>query len=172
MHFDEITSIFPYGGDGDDGGGGGSGGGGDAQLLHAAGTLRSEPEEQEEDDEEQGGEDRCYACNTLLERRSVRKFFRFCAVFSLLSLAFSAPLRVCSEAVGSNSSSSSSMDLPEEEEEDCEGVFIQFVVITAVDLILALIYTVQLGMRIQYTTFLCSRKSNRVCGGACGCGPA
>lgn len=133
VHFDEITSIYPV-----------------DTPQQDVGTLRSDAEE----DDDQGGAERCYAYSTLLQKRSVKKFFRVCAVFNLLSLAFSAPLRVCSEAAnGGNGTDASG--------EDCQGVFVQFVVIAGADLVLALLYTVQLFMRVQYTVFLCCRKGNR-----------
>ena len=140
VHFDEITSIFPL----------------DRvdslpDSQHHAGTLRSEPEEEED----QIGAEKCYTYSTLLGRHWVKKFFRVCAVFNLLSLAFSAPLRVCPEMKdGQNVTDTSG--------EDCDGVFIQFVIIAAADVILALLYTLQLLMRIQYTVFLCFGKNKRV----------
>lgn len=144
VHFDEITSIFPL--DRVDS---------VPDSQHHAGTLRSEPEE-----EDQIGAERCYTCNTLLERHWVKKFFRVCAVFNLLSLAFSAPLRVCSERGNSTEpDGGNSTDIPGE---NCEGVFIQFVVIAVADVILALLYTVQLLLRVQYTVFLCFRRDKRV----------
>lgn len=132
VHFDEITSIYPLepGNDVFP----------DSQQL--VGTLTSEPEE----DDDLAGSGKCHTCNTLLERRSVRRFFRVCAVLNLLSLAFSAPLRVCppiSEGVNSTKS-----------DQSCDGVFVQFVVIAVVDLILAVLYTVQLIMRLQYNIFV------------------
>lgn len=142
VHFDEITSIFPFDRGGDSL---------PSDPHHHAGTLRSEPEE----DEDQSGAERCYTCSTLLERHWVKKFFRVCAVFNLLSLAFSAPLRVCTERKNGGNNT----DMPGE---DCEGVFIQFVVIAAADVILALLYTTQLLMRVQYTAFLCFRRDKRV----------
>lgn len=48
--------------------------------------------------------------------------------------------------------------------DECEGVFTQFVVIAIVDLIVALLYTVQLLMRLQYTFFLCFKgHGKKVC---------
>ena len=132
VHFDEITSIYPLepGNDVFP----------DTQQL--VGTLTSEPE----DDDDQAGSGKCHTCNTLLERRSVRRFFRVCSVLNLLSLAFSAPLRVCPLPAAEGNST--------EEDKSCEGVFIQFVVIAVVDLILAVLYTVQLVMRLQYNIFV------------------
>lgn len=130
VHFDETTSIYPL-----------EPVFPDTQQL--VGTLTSEPE----DDDDQAGSGKCHTWNTLLERRSVRRFFRVCAVLNLLSLAFSAPLRVCppitEEGQGGNSTDGS-----------CDGVFVQFVVIAVVDLILAVLYTVQLIMRLQYNIFV------------------
>lgn len=143
VHFDEITSIFPLGRGGDS----------LPDTQHHAGTLRSEPEE----DEDQSGAERCYTCSTLLERHWVKKFFRVCAVFNLLSLAFSAPLRVCLE----RGNGENDTDMHDTVREDCTGVFIQFVVIAIADVILALLYTTQLLMRLQYTAFLCFRRDKR-----------
>lgn len=103
------------------------------------GTLRSEPEEEEE---ELGGTDSCYACSTLMEKSRVRKFFQVCAVINLLSLMFSAPLRVCGP------------DTPEY----CDDVFIQYVIIAVVDFVLSVLYTVQLVLVI---VALCSRARGR-----------
>jgi hypothetical protein len=119
--------------------------------------LRNEPEE----DEDQIEVEKCYTCRVLLERHWVKKFFRVCAVFNILSLAFSAPLRVCSEVENRGNGT----DLPGE---DCEGVFVQFVVIAVADVILALVYSVQLSLRIQYMIFLCFKKGKRVRGDLLG----
>lgn len=120
--FDEKTSIYPFNANTD------------PQLQ--AGTLRTDQVEEEEE-EDQSGSDNCYTCSTLVERRSFRRLFRVCAVVNLLSLAFSAPLRICND----------------EEESDCDGVFIQFLIITVVDFIVALVYTLHLALRIQYLVY-------------------
>ena len=136
VKFDETTSIFRLGEPGLVGETNGT-------DQHHVGTLRSEPEEEEE----QGGSDHCYFCITLLEKHSVRKFFQICAAFNLLSLMFSAPLRVCERMEGSATN-----------ESRCEGVFIQFVVITVADLVLAILYTLQLALVIMA---FCSRKRRK-----------
>ena len=108
---------------------------------HQVGSLRQDQEEEDE----QGGSDSCYVCSTFMEKHSVQKFFQVCAAINLLSLVFSAPLRVC--------------DMPEKDTDgSCEAVFIQFVVIAAVDLILAFVYSVQLVMVV---IGLCSRGYQR-----------
>lgn len=135
--FDEITSVFPL----------------DSRDLpdrQHAGTLRSDSEE----NDDQGSYDTCYTCNTLLERRWVRRLFRLCAVLNLLSLACSAPLRVCEERKNTGLGNCTG-----EEEESCIGVFTQFVVIAIVDFVVSLLYTLQLIMRIQYTVFYCRKVS-------------
>ena len=108
------------------------------------GTLRSEPDGKDEE-EDQVNSERCYTCNTLLERRYIKRFFRICAVLNLLSLAFSAPLRVCTK----------------NDDDKCDAVVIQFIVIAVVDLIVAILYTLQLFMRTQYTIFLFCQGHNR-----------
>lgn len=137
--FDAVTSVYPFEDFSD-------------SHLHDTGTLRSEVEEEED----QAVSGKCYACNTLLERRGVRKFFRLCAVLNLLSLAASAPLRVCSDLnLPEGTKSCTMFESKPELEEDCKGVFIQFVVIAVVDLIVAILYTFQFVLRLQYTFFLC-----------------
>ena len=132
MTFDETTSIFPLA---RTPGGTTNGLPGPPDL----GTLRSEPEEEED---ELGGSDSCYVCSSFMGKRSVRKFFQVCAVINLLSLMFSAPLRVCDSSMT----------------EDCEDVFIQYVVIAVVDFVLAVVYTVQL---VLVVIVLCSRARGR-----------
>lgn len=128
VHFDEVTSIYPAGPDEN------------YDPQHQVGFLRREPNE----DYYQGAEyeDRvsskkwCYTCNTLLERPWVGRFFSLCSVLNLLSLACSSPWRVCELE--------STKDFDE-----CGGVFLQFVIITFVDFVLSIVYTIQLTMATQ-----------------------
>ena len=129
--FDEITSIYPLEGDSTD-------------PQQQVGILRSDPEEETLD---QGRHTRCYTCNTLVEKKSIRIFFRFCAVVNLLSLGLSAPLRVCS--------------LDNDEENKCLDVFYQFVIIAGVDLVLSILYGVQVYLWTQYLIFLYCRGHKR-----------
>ncbi len=125
--FDEITSIYPLPGSEV------------SDLQQEVGALRGEPEEEEED-YGQSSSERCYSCNTLLEKKRVRQFFRVCGVINLLSLAFSAPLQTCSE--GNNQG------------DNCDGVFIQFVTIAVIDVLVSLVYTVKFIMQLHYTIFI------------------
>ena len=142
--FDAITSIYPLDEAGD---------------SHHLGTLASEVEEEDE----QSGSNRCYTCNTLLERRSVRWFFSLCAVLNLLSLVFSAPLRMC-EPEGIANCTQWGNGTSTESGGDCTGVFAQFVVIAIVDFVLAIFYTIQLVLRLQYAVFLCLTGHKKVLG--------
>ena len=136
--FDAVTSVYPFEDFSD-------------SHLQDTGTLRSEIEEEED----QAASGKCYTCNTLLERRSVRRFFCLCAVLNLLSLAFSAPLRVCSNLPEAEGTNCTKFLVKNGSGEDCKGVFIQFVVIAVVDFIVAILYTFQFVLRMQYTIFLC-----------------
>ena len=77
----------------------------------------------------------CFGCHFLVNNKIARRLFRVSAVINLISLAFSAPLPSCN---------------PNIEENNCDRVFIQFVVITVLDLLLALLYSVQTYVRFQY----------------------
>ena len=87
------------------------------------------------------------SCYVLVEKRIYRQFFRFCAVVNILSLLLSPPFkyRQCKED-GS---------VPE-----CVAVRAQFIVVTCVDLVLSLIYTLQTGVRVHYAFYL--RKNKKV----------
>lgn len=66
----------------------------------------------------------------LVEKRSVRQFFRLCAVVNVLSLMCSGPFMDC-----------------EAEGYDC---FVQYVTIASVDFVLSVLFTMQLVARLQY----------------------
>ena len=93
------------------------------------------------DDDEVGtkvGYSGCFPCHYLVERRWARRLFRVLAVFNLTSLIFASPLKKCSG----------------DSEDDCTGVRIQFVVIACVDFMLAVLYTLQTLLRIEYSIYL------------------
>ena len=138
--FDAITSVYPFDDFSD-------------PQVQDTGTLG----EEEEEEEDPGNSGRYYTCSTLLERRSVRRFFRLCAVLNLLSLAFSAPLRVCTDTP-EDINCTTAQDPPGE---DCDGVFAQFVTIAVVDFIVAVLYTFQLVLRLMYTVFLCRHTDHK-----------
>lgn len=104
--------------------------------------MESALNEKTEDDEvgTRVGYSKCFPCHYLIERKSVRRFFRVLAVFNLLSLIFSAPLKTC--------------DAKEKTIETCRSVFIQFVFIACVDFVLAVLYTIQTLLRIEYSIHL------------------
>ena len=132
VHFDEITSIYPADESND--------------PHHQLGTLRGDSN----NDGDRGAEyedrmngTRClYTCSTLLERPWVGRFFSVISLLNLLSLACSSPWRVCDSAIDGGL-------------DRCEDVFFQFVIITAVDFVISLVYTIQLFMVAQYTIFQC-----------------
>lgn len=83
-------------------------------------------------------------CHLLVENKAARRLFRVCAVLNLISLVFSAPLRRCSTR---------------EDDRDCfYGVFSQLVIITALDFVLTLLYTLQTYVRFQYSLCRWQRK--------------
>ena len=80
-------------------------------------------------------------CRALIEKRAFRRFFRACACVNILALIFSAPLKHC-EGPGRP-----------EREEACEAHFILFVVISCVDFILSILYTVHTIARTEYAVY-------------------
>lgn len=85
------------------------------------------------------------SCYVLVEKRIYRQFFRFCAVVNILSLLLSPPFkyRQCKE-----------------DSKVCDAVRAQFIVVTCVNLVLGLIYTLQTGVRVHYAFYL--RKNKKV----------
>lgn len=148
VHFDEITSIYPAGPEDESN-----------DPQHLQGTLRREPtdEDYSSPEYEDHGPSRkcCYNMSTLLEKQWVIQFFRGCAVLNLLSLACSSPWRVCNKT-----------SMPSEElqsmVEDCNGVFLQFVIIASVDLVVSIVYTIHLVLVLQSILFrsFWERKAN------------
>ena len=141
VHFDETTSIFPLRPDEDS-----------DSLSQQVGILRGVAT----DDDLQGAEseDRvcskrcCYTYNTLLERPWVGKLFRWLSVINLLSLACSSPWQVCKQ--GSSS-----------EWNECKGVFLQFVIITFVDFVVSVVFTIQLILATQCILFRCCQDNKK-----------
>ena len=105
------------------------------------GLLKGPKEEEEAEQIPSRGS--CYGCHLLVENKVARRLFRVCAVLNLISLVFSAPLRRCNEG-----------------DEDCfYGVFAQLVIITVLDFVLALLYTLQTYVRLQYSLYRWRRKN-------------
>ena len=108
------------------------------------GLLKGPKEEEEAEQIPSRGS--CYGCHLLVENKVARRLFRVCAVLNLISLVFSAPLRRCNEG-----------------DEDCfYGVFAQLVIITVLDFVLALLYTLQTYVRLQYSLYRWRRKKQVV----------
>lgn len=101
------------------------------------GLLKGPKEEEEAEQIPSRGS--CYGCHLLVENKAARRLFRVCAVLNLISLVFSAPLRSCTTG---------------ENDKDCfNGVFAQLVIITVLDFVLALLYTLQTSVRFQYSLY-------------------
>lgn len=99
----------------------------------------------------------CFLCRIQVESKKLRLLFRFCAVFNILSLVFSAPIFSCNGDPPAKLplfSGNVSME--------CEKVFIQFTFIAAVDFLLAVFYTLQTLARIEYLVYLRRTKSGKV----------
>ena len=94
----------------------------------------------EEEIEQRSGRGSCYGCHFLVENKIARRLFRVCAVLNLISLAFSAPLKSCEP--GTNR---------------CDDVLIQLVIITILDSLLAIVYTIQTYVRFQYRLCQCEK---------------
>ena len=127
--FDRQTSIFPENGEGEG----------------QQGVLKVE-EAEEEEVEQRSGRRSCYGCHFLVENKVTRRLFRVCAVLNLVSLVFSAPLNRCEPHL-----------CIREVRDCCEDVFIQLVVITILDFLLAIIYTIQTYVRFQYRLCQCEK---------------
>ena len=131
--FDHQTSIFPEDGDGEE----------------RQGVLKGAKGEEEEI-ERRPGRGSCYGCHFLVENKVARRLFRVCAVLNLISLMFSAPWKRC--------------DPPQECDPDvwgdcCDLIFVQLVIITILDTLLALVYTIQTYVRFQYSLY--QREKNK-----------
>ena len=107
------------------------------------GVLKGE----EEEIEQRSDRGSCRGCHFLVENKIARRLFRVCAVLNLISLVFSAPLTRCnSDECSANVT-------------DCyNSIFIQLVVITILDFLLAVIYTVQTYVRFQYSLYQRERR--------------
>ncbi len=111
----------------------------------------------------------CFFCRIQVESKTIRLLFRFCAIFNILSLVFSAPLFICPKNLpdtpslplgssrGGNFSSNEVDGL-----QSCNKVFIQYALITVVDFLLAVFYTLQTLARIEYLIYLRRTKSRKV----------
>ncbi len=115
----------------------------------------------------------CFLCRIQVESKRLRLLFGLCAIINILSLVFSAPLFVCREVLPSTLSlpglapqgSSSSINLSSTQInnlDSCNKVFIQYVLITVVDFLLAVFYTLQTLARIEYLIYLRRTKSSKV----------
>lgn len=109
------------------------------------GLLKGPKEEEEAEQIPSRGS--CYGCHLLVENKATRRLFRVCAVLNLISLVFSAPLtRRCNKG-----------------DKHCfDGVFAQLVIITVLDFVLALLYTLQIYVRFQYSLYRWQRKKQVV----------
>ena len=132
--FDRQTSIFPENGEGEG----------------QQGVLKVEAEEEEV--ERRSGHGSCYGCHFLVENKVIRRLFRVCAVLNLVSLVFSAPLKNCEVS-----------KCRPEIRDCCEDVFIQLIIITILDSLLAVIYTVQAYVRFQYRLCQCEKVYINIC---------
>lgn len=132
--FDRQTSIFPENGEGE----------GQQGVLKV--------DEAEEVVEQQSGRGSCYGCHFLVENKIIRRLFRVCAVLNLISLVFSAPLNRCEVH-----------QCRPEERDCCDSVLIQLIVITILDSLLAIIYTVQTYVRFQYRLCQCEKVCTYIC---------
>lgn len=110
----------------------------------------------------------CRLCHVLVENKWVRRFFRVCAVVNLLSLMFSSSLYQCdsidpSQVNGTDNGTDPSQDA------ECHKVFVQYVIITSIDFVLAVIYTVQFVVRINYGVFIRKKKVSYIHVASCFC---
>lgn len=99
-----------------------------------------------EEVEQRSGRGSCYGCHFIVENKVARRLFRVCAVLNLISLVFSAPLNRCDVH-----------QCRPEIRDCCDKIFIQLVIITIVDSLLAVIYTVQTYVRFQYRLCQCGK---------------
>ena len=99
--------------------------------------LLKEAKDGEEEVEQRPARGSCYGCHFLVENKIARRLFRVCAVLNLISLVFSAPLRSCEPGM----------------QKYCDHVFAQLVIITVLDLLLAILYTIQVYVRFQYSLY-------------------
>lgn len=127
--FDRQTSIFPENGEGEG----------------QQGVLKAEGEEEEV--ELRPGRGSCYGCHFLVENKIARRLFRVCAVLNLISLALSAPLKRCDPGTQCSQSV----------RDCCDDVLIQLIIITILDSLLAIIYTIQTYVRFQYRLCQCEK---------------
>jgi hypothetical protein len=104
-------------------------------------------DEAEEEVEQRSGRGSCYGCHFLVENKIIRRLFRVCAVLNLISLVFSAPLNRCEVHQCRR----------EDNSDCCDDVLIQLIVITILDSLLAIIYTVQTYVRFQYRLCQCEK---------------
>lgn len=95
----------------------------------------------------------CFLCRIQVELSCSRLFFQIFAVINFLSLIFSGPLIECKSQVNTTNSTPTA---------ECNAVFIQFVTITVVDLVLAIVYTLHTLARIEYAIHLRFKKKNKV----------
>lgn len=95
----------------------------------------------------------CFLLRVQVEWSCSRLFFRIFAVINFLSLIFSGPLFECKPS-GVDSLPNAS----DENSSQCNAVFIQFVTLTAVDFILAIVYTLQSLARLEYAVHLMLKK--------------
>ena len=119
----------------------------DGEGEEQQGLLKGSKEEEEVDQRPIRGN--CYGCHFLVENKLARRLFRVCAVLNLISLVFSAPLRQCDPAGGN--------------EQFCDHVFVQLIIIAVVDFLLAILYSLQTYVRFQYSLYQYQRKK-QVCG--------
>ena len=99
---------------------------------------------------EKSGRNWCFLCRIQVELTCSRLFFRIFAVINFLSLIFSGPLVECDRQIDTTNGTQSA---------GCNAVFIQFVTITAVDFVLAIVYTLHTIARIEYAIHLLFKKS-------------
>ncbi len=111
----------------------------------------------------------CFFCRIQVESKTIRLLFRFCAIFNILSLVFSAPFFICPKDLPGTPSlplgSSPGGNLSHNEFDglkSCNNVFIQYSIITVVDFLLAVFYTLQTLARIEYLIYLRRTKSRKV----------
>lgn len=102
----------------------------------------TEDEEEEVREPESPNQRRSHvACHFLVENKFARRLLRVCAVLNLISLVLSAPLRDCNPEEG--------------EQKYCKDVFIQFIIITILDSLLAVVYTIYTQIWFQYSSYQC-----------------
>lgn len=116
----------------------------------------------------------CFLCRIQVESKTLRLLFGLCAIINILALMFSAPLFICPEGLpetlslpslaprSSSSSGNLSYTQFDDDLQSCNNVFIQFSLITVVDFLLAVFYTLQTLARIEYLIYLRRSKSTKV----------